>query len=56
MAKKKAKKVTVPVQGPNADAGNVFRSEPPKKGYNVYESDAFPEQPEGESSNPAAPY
>ena len=43
MAKKKKKTVIVHAPGPNADAGNVIITEPPKKGRNVYEADILPE-------------
>ena len=46
MAKKKTKKVIVHAPGPNADAGNVIRSEPPKKGRNVYDAELLQEEPE----------
>ena len=46
MSKKKTKKVIVHAPGPNADGGNVIRTEPPKKGRNVYEADILPEGPD----------
>ena len=44
MAKKKKKTVIVHAPGPNADAGNVIITEPPKKGRHAYETDP-PEEP-----------
>gem|GEM_PF-5936339 len=37
--KKNSKNQSGAPQGVNADAGNVFHSDPPKKGYNIYDSD-----------------
>ena len=44
MAKKKKKTVIVHAPGPNADAGNVIITEPPKK-RDLYETDFLPEEP-----------
>ena len=53
MAKKKT--VIVHAPGPNADGGNVIRTEPPKKGRNVYDADGFGEETASELPAPQEP-
>ena len=55
VSKKKNKKVIVHAPGPNADAGNVIRSEPPKKGRNVYDADGFGDETVPELPVPPEP-